>query len=132
MILGKDLIEGLLAQARQSDRLRQNYDLRTSPEDTSQRMLNAVLPGTQVPIHRHSGTTECVVILKGRLDEVFYDAQGREYERIRLDAGDEYARACVVPKGVWHTIEVHLPSVILEAKDGPYVPQGPEDVLKLQ
>ena len=144
MIFDKDFLGKLFEQATINPRLRQNFDLRTSGEDTSQRMLNALLPGTVVPIHRHEDTTETVVCLCGKLDEVIYeevvtyekdasealpmaiDAQDvtrkveyREVQRIRLcPAEGKYG--CQVPKGAWHTVEVIEPSVIFEAKDGAY------------
>ena len=127
MKINKQLFDTLLSQAADSVRLRQNYDLRTSSEDQSQRMLNAVLPGTQVPIHRHQQTTECVFILQGKLEEILYDEKGVEYERYYLDA-DSVCRGCVVPKGVWHTIVVREPSVIFEAKDGVFKPLTSDDV----
>lgn len=124
--------------------MRQNLDLRTSPADTSQRMLNALLPGTVVPIHRHEDTTETVICLCGELDEVIYEetvsydkasseefSQGMdaqdvtrkveycEVQRIHLcPAQAEYGSQ--IPKGAWHTVEVIEPSVIFEAKDGAY------------
>ena len=112
-------------------RLRQNLDLRTSPSDTSQRMLNALLPGTVVPIHRHEDTAETVICLCGKLDEVIYEemdsqlpsltgSRFREIERIHLcPAQAQYG--CQVPKGAWHTVEVIESSVIFEAKDGKYM-----------
>ena len=144
MIFDKDFLGKLFEQATINPRLRQNFDLRTSGEDTSQRMLNALLPGTVVPIHRHEDTTETVICLCGTLDEVIYeevvtyeqaapdtmpmgiDAQDitrkmeyREVQRIRLcPAEGKYG--CQVPKGAWHTVEVIEPSVIFEAKDGAY------------
>ena len=144
MIFDKDFLGKLFEQATINPRLRQNLDLRTSGEDTSQRMLNALLPGTVVPIHRHEYTTETVICLCGKLDEVIYeevvtyekaapdtmpmgiDAQDvtrkvdyREVQRIRLcPAEGKYG--CQVPKGAWHTVEVIEPSVIFEAKDGAY------------
>lgn len=129
MKIDKALIVSMFKEAASSPKLRFNYDLRTSSYDTSQRMLNAVLPGTKISIHRHRDTTECVFILTGRLEEVFYDDKGMELERIMLDASLEYARGCVVPKGVWHTIVVYEPSVIFESKDGAYVPQDKDDVM---
>lgn len=140
-----DFLAQLFQQAEGNERLRQNFDLRTSSADTSQRMLNALLPGTVVPIHRHEDTTETVVCLCGKMDEVIYeevvtydkgapdampmgmDAQDvtrkveyREVQRIRLcPAEGKYG--CQVPKGAWHTVEVIEPSVIFEAKDGAYV-----------
>ena len=144
MEISKELLDNLFEQAKENPRLRQNLDLRTSANDNSQRMLNALLPGTVVPIHRHEDTTETVVCLCGKLDEVIYeevvtyedaasealpmgmDAQGvmrkveyREVQRIRLCPA-EGKFGCQVPKGAWHTVEVMEPSVIFEAKDGAY------------
>ena len=144
MEINKDLLNGLFEQAKGNPRLRQNLDLRTSAADTSQRMLNALLPGTVVPVHRHEDTSETVVCLCGKMDEVIYeevvtyegaasealpmgmDAQGvmrkveyREVQRIRLCPA-EGKFGCQVPKGAWHTVEVIEPSVIFEAKDGAY------------
>lgn len=125
MEINKELLEKLFDQARHNPRLRQNFDLRTSADDNSQRMLNALLPGTDVPIHRHPQSTETVVVLCGRLMEVIYDDGGREVERISLDPlAGKYG--CVVPKGAWHTVEVLEPSVIFEAKDGGYGVDGSE------
>ena len=144
MEINKDLLDNLFEQAKKNPRLRQNFDLRTSSADTSQRMLNALLPGTVVPIHRHEDTTETVICLCGKLDEVIYeevvtyekaapdtlpmgiDAQDvtrkveySEVQRIRLcPAEGKYG--CQVPKGAWHTVEVIESSVIFEAKDGAY------------
>lgn len=144
MEFDKDFLGKLFEQAVANPRLRQNYDLRTSSADTSQRMLNALLPGTVVPIHRHEDTTETVVCLCGRLDEVIYeevqtygnaatdavqrgmDAQDvarqveyRVVQRVHLcPAEGKYG--CQIPKGAWHTVEVIEPSVIFEAKDGAY------------
>ena len=129
-------------KAQSSPRLRQNFDLRTSPEDTSQRMLNALESGTHVPIHRHLKTSETVICLEGCLDWVFYeelpnmDAGGpihngetaadetnfREIARIRV-CPREGQYGIQVPKGAWHSVIVHEPSTILEAKDGAYLPK---------
>ena len=130
MVIDKVLMDSLTDQAKVNPRLRQNYDLRNSVDDTSQRMLNAVLPGTVVPIHRHQETSETVFILKGRVDEVLYDEQGNETERFALKA-DSDVKGCVVPKGVWHSIEVYEPSVIFEAKDGAFKPLASEDMMAL-
>ena len=131
MQIDNKLYDQLLKQAADNPRLRQNYDLRNSVEDQSQRMLNAVLPGTVVPIHRHQETSETVFILKGRVDEVLYDDQGNETERCPLKADSE-VKGCVVPKGIWHTIEVYEPSVIFEAKDGAFKPLASEDIMALK
>ena len=137
-------ISKLLSEAAENPRLRQNYDLRTSSDDNSQRMLNALLPGTVVPIHRHPHSTENVLLLHGKLIEVFYGEEragdgieqkqdmaiGRrlhETARIVLDpSSGNYG--CVVPAGTWHTVEVLEPSVIYEAKDGKYGEDGSEAV----
>ena len=129
--MNKDFLNQLFEQAKVNPRLRQGFDLRTSPADSSQRMLNALLPGTVVPIHRHENTTETVICLCGKLDEVIYEevdsqlpsltgSRFREIERIHLcPAQSQYG--CQVPKGAWHTVEVIEPSVIFEAKDGKYM-----------
>ena len=125
MEINKVLLDNLFEQAKENPRLRQNLDLRTSSADNSQRMLNALLPGTVVPIHRHPMSTENVLLLCGKLVEVLYDADGNETERILLDTSVG-CYGCVVPQGVWHSVEVLEPSVIYEAKDGKYGEDGSE------
>ena len=125
MEINKELIDNLFEQAKENPRLRQNFDLRTSANDNSQRMLNALLPGTVVPIHRHPQSTENVFLLCGKIVEVICDENGNEIERIHLDPTvGNYG--CVVPQGAWHTVEVLEPSVIYEAKDGKYGEDGSE------
>lgn len=125
MEINKDFLGKLFEQAVENPRLRQNFDLRTSSADNSQRMLNALLPGTVVPVHRHPHSNENVILLCGKLVEVFCDDDGNETERIHLDSVvGNYG--CVVPPGVWHTVEVLEPSVIYEAKDGRYGEDGSE------
>lgn len=125
MEINKELLDSLFEQAKENPRLRQNYDLRTSSADNSQRMLNALLPGTVVPIHRHPQSTENVFLLCGKIVEVICDENGNEKERIHLDPTvGNYG--CVVPQGAWHTVEVLEPSVIYEAKDGKYGEDGSE------
>ena len=123
--IDKTLLDDLFAKAMESDRLRMNYDLRTSASDNSQRMLNALLPGSIVPIHRHPNSNENVILLCGKLVEVIYDAEGNETECIHLDPSVGNF-GCVVPAGSWHTVEVLEPSVIYEAKDGKYGEDGSE------
>lgn len=125
MEINKDLLDSLFEQAKENPRLRQNMDLRTSSADTSQRMLNALLPGTVVPIHRHPQSTESVFLLCGKIVEVICDENGNEIERIHL-APTVGNFGCVVPQGAWHTVEVLEPSVIYEAKDGKYGEDGSE------
>ncbi len=125
MTINKGLLDKLFEQAAVNPRLRQNMDLRTSINDNSQRMLNALLPGTIVSIHRHPQSTENVFLLRGKVVEVIYDEYGNEKERILLDpAIGNYG--CVVPQGAWHTVEVLEPSVIYETKDGRYGEDGSE------
>ena len=125
MEINKELLDKLFEQAKENPRLRQNFDLRTSANDNSQRMLNALLPGTVVPIHRHPQSTENVFLLCGKIVEVICDENGKEKERIHLDPTvGNYG--CVVPQGAWHTVEVLEPSVIYEAKDGKYGEDGSE------
>lgn len=123
MIFDNEFINELFRKAKENVRRRQNFDLRTSASDTSQRMMNALLPGTQVAIHQHTDTTETVVCLVGQLDEVIYEKVGddfREVERIHLCPA-QGKHGCQIPQGVWHTVDVIEPSVIFEAKDGAYV-----------
>lgn len=125
MEINKDFLGKLFEQAVVNPRLRQNLDLRTSGNDNSQRMLNALLPGTIVPIHRHPQSTENVFLLCGKIVEVICDENGKEKERIHLDPTvGNYG--FVVPQGAWHTVEVLEPSVIYEAKDGKYGDDGSE------
>ena len=123
MEINKDFLGRLFEQAVANPRLRQSFDLRTSSDDNSQRILNALVPGTVVPIHRHPNSNENVLLLCGKLVEVFYDDNGNETERFLLDPSvGNYG--CVVPPGVWHSVEVLVPSVIYEAKDGRYGEDG--------
>ena len=117
--INKELFDSLFVQAESSDRKRINHDLRTSLNDGGQRMLNAMLRSTIVPIHRHPMSNENVILLVGKMDEVFYDDNGIETERIHLDPS-KGNYGCVVPQCAWHTVEVLEPCVIYEAKDGKY------------
>ena len=125
MNINKEFLGKFFEQAVQNPRLRQSYDLRTSSDDNSQRILCALLPGTVVPIHRHPNSNENVLLLCGKLVEVVYDENGKEIERIHLDPTiGNYG--CVIPPGAWHTVEVLEPSVIYEAKNGKYGEDGSE------
>ncbi len=129
MIISQALLDDLTAQAKASPRLRISYDLRNSSEDGSQRMLNAIEPGSPLPVHRHRHSSETVVCLRGRLQEVFYNDAGEETEAIEL-APDSDCIALNIPIGQWHTVRVlESGTVILECKDGKYEPLGPEDIL---
>lgn len=122
-----EFIQSLLDEAAKAPRRRMNFDMRNSSKDTSQRMLNALLPGTQVSIHRHEATDESVICLCGRLEEIFYEecssSEGgfKEIARYTL-CPSEGKYGIQVPAGMWHSIHVIEPSVIFEAKDGAYIP----------
>ena len=139
--IDKNLIRELYDKAVVNPRLRQNFDLRNTSEDNSQRMLNALMPGTDVPIHRHPHSNESVICLTGKLVEVLYEEEDFAKDLpMGMDAQDvpsgkrfkESARymldpsvgnfGCVIPAGVWHSVEVYEPSLIFEAKDGKYQP----------
>lgn len=125
------LLDSLTEQAKATPRLRMNLDLRNSAEDKSQRMLNAIEPGSVMPIHRHKYSSETIVCIRGRLVEEFYDELERTCESIELTPNGQTV-AVNVPAGQWHSIRaLESGSVILECKDGPFEPTGPEDILKL-
>lgn len=131
MIITQALLDELTAQAKGSPRLRMNYDLRNSAEDGSQRMLNAIEPGSPLPIHRHRMSSETVVCLRGRLVEEFYDdLEHICTETIELSPNGPVV-ALNIPIGQWHTVRaLESGTVILECKDGAYEPLGVEDILK--
>jgi len=130
MNITQAVLDSLTKQAKASPRLRMNLDLRNSSEDKSQRMLNAIEPGSPLPIHRHQQSSETVVCLRGRLIEEFYDELDRTCtDRIELCPNGPVV-AINIPIGQWHTAyALESGTVILEVKDGPYNPIGPEDIL---
>ena len=131
MKITQALLDSLTEQAKASPRLRMNMDLRNSASDGSQRMLNAIEPGSPLPIHRHTKSSETVVCLRGHLREVFYNEAGEVMDVIDLAPGGECV-ALNIPIGQWHTVEVlESGTVILECKDGAYEPLGPEDTLEV-
>ena len=132
MKITKQILDELTAQAKASPRLRMNFDLRNGEDDKSQRMLNAIEPGSPLPIHRHQKTSETVVCLRGRLVEEYYDELERLCtEVIELSPNGPVA-ALNIPAGQWHTVRaLESGTVIMEVKDGPYEPIGPEDILAL-
>ena len=131
MMITQELMDELTARAKESPRLRMNLDLRNSAEDGSQRMLNAIEPGSVLPVHRHRGSSETVVCLRGRIVEVFYDDAGEVTEEIELRPGGPVV-GLNIPRGQWHTVRVvESGTVIMEVKDGPYEPLGVEDVMPL-
>lgn len=152
MIIDQNLLDSLTAQAKANPRLRQAYDLRTEateacPEpgrrDNSQRILNAVEPGTVLPIHRHTGSTETIVCLRGKVVQHYFDDKGNKTASFALapyssnpsnnsNPSEPTSPAMSVPVGQWHALEsLESGSVIFEAKDGAYEPLSEEDILKI-
>lgn len=129
MKFDKALLDELTSKAKENPRLRQNFDLRTTNEDTSQRMLNAMEPGTEVPVHRHRNSSETVAVIRGKIKQCFYDDNGCLIESFFAGPNED----CVgfnIPKGVWHkSISLESGTVILEAKDGKFIPVEPEDLM---
>ena len=120
MVLTTEILDALSAKAKTNERLRMNYDL----------MLNAMEPGTVLPIHRHTTTCETIVMMRGSIKEMFYDDKGNLTESVVLKAGTEPS-AMNIPKGVWHNLECLEPGTILfEAKDGPFEPRREEDTIE--
>ena len=126
-IIDRHILDELTAQAKASPRLRMNLDLRNSPSDKSQRMLNAIEPGTVMPIHRHRGSSETVVCIRGHFEEYFYDENGTLVETVDMVPGGVVLN---VPIGQWHSLKsLESGTVLLEAKDGAWEPLGVEDIL---
>ena len=123
MKIDQQLLDELTEQAKASPRRRMNYDLRNTDKDLSQRMLNAIEPDSVIPIHRHPKSSETVVVIRGHIQEVFFDATGQEVvETIDLFPGGETV-AINVPLGQWHTLHsLESGTVIMEVKDGAYEP----------
>lgn len=129
MVIDNNFLDNLLEQAANSERKRTAFDMRTASTDNSQRIINALIPGTIVPIHRHTKTSETTTVLRGKLTEIFFDDKGNETARFEL--GPSTGNLMIqIPVGTWHTVEVNEPCVIFEAKDGAYEPVAPEDVMQ--
>lgn len=128
MIIDDSLLDKVTSEAETSPRLRMNYNLHDSLYAKAQRLINVLLPGTILPIHRHRHTAETYVLLRGKMFVVFYDDLGGQVERYLLDPtiGNYGVQ---IPAGQWHGIEVIEPSTIFEVKDGPYTPLAPEDIM---
>jgi len=128
MIVDQYTLDNLTAQAKESPRLRMNLDLRNSPDDQSQRMLNAIEPGTVLPIHRHRDTSETVVCLRGHFEEYLYDDSGTLVETVDMVPGGNVLN---VPAGQWHSLRsMESGTVLLECKDGKWEPLVEEDILR--
>ena len=132
MVVDKKILDELTAKAKENPRLRCNLDMRNSADDKSQRMLNALEPGTVMPIHRHLASSETVIIIRGRIRWLFYDEQGRITESTELWS-DGDVRMLNVEKGRWHSLEcLESGSVLFESKDGPYHPLEEDEIMNLK
>lgn len=129
MIITQKILDELTAKAKASERLRCNLDLRNSADDQSQRMLNALEPGTVMPIHRHKGSSETCICIRGHFEEYFYDSEGRLTDTIDMVPGGVVLN---IEKGQWHSLKcLESGTILFEAKDGPYEPLSPEDIMEL-
>jgi cupin fold WbuC family metalloprotein len=129
-IIDKNLLDEVTNKAISSPRLRMNHNFHESYDSKSQRLLNALEPGTELPIHRHRNTSETYILLRGKLKVFFYDENKVLMQEFYLDPLDgKYG--VDIPVGQWHTIEVlESGTVIFEVKDGPYTPINNEDILE--
>ena len=126
MIIDKQILHELTEKAKANPRLRCNFDLRNSVEDNSQRMLNALEPGTIMPIHRHKGSSEACVCIRGHFEQYLYDDQGNLTDTIDMVPGGVVLN---IEKGQWHSLKcLESGTVLLEAKDGPYHPLEEDEV----
>ena len=131
MIIDQKIMDDLSAQAKENPRLRHAFDLRTTPEDQSQRILNAVEPGTILPIHRHRGSTETIIVLRGKVVQHYYNDAGEKIASFVLSPSSEQV-GISIPVGQWHALEsLEEGSVIFECKDGSYQPLSAEDILEI-
>lgn len=127
MIINKEILDELSRRAKNSPRLRMNMDLRNSPDDKSQRILNAIEPGTEMPIHRHRSSSETVVCIRGHFEECFYDEQGNLTDTFDMVPG---GLVISVPIGRWHNLRsLESGTVLFSCKDGAFEPQKEEDVM---
>lgn len=128
MIIDNKLLDEITVRAEESPRRRMNFNLHDSLDAKAQRLINVLLPGTVIPVHRHRHTAETYALLRGRMTVIFYNELGAESGRYLLDPR-EGNYGLQIPAGQWHGLEVLEPSAIIEIKDGPYTPLSPEDLL---
>ena len=129
MIIENKILDELTAKAKENPRLRYNLDMRNSADDQSQRMLNALEPGTVMPIHRHKTTSETCICIRGHFEEYFYDDKGNLTDTIDMVPGGVVLN---IEKGQWHSLKcLESGTVLFEAKDGPYQPLSPEDIMEV-
>ena len=129
MVITKEILYELTAKAKENPRLRCNLDMRNSADDQSQRMLNALEPGTVMPIHRHKTTSETCICIRGHFEEYLYDSDGRLTDTIDMVPGVVVLN---IEKGRWHSLKcLESGTVLFEAKDGAYQPLSPEDIMEV-
>ena len=129
MVIDNNLLDELTAKAKENPRLRQSFDMRNSAEDKSQRMLNALEPGTVMPIHRHRGSSETCICIRGHFEEYFYDSEGRLVETVDMAPGGPILN---IEKGQWHSLKcLESGTILFEAKDGMYEPLDQEDIMEI-
>lgn len=127
MIITQAILDKLTEEAKASPRLRQAMDLRNGPEDMSQRMLNAMEPGTVMPIHRHKGSSETCVCVRGHFEEYFYDSEGRLTDTVDMVPGGVVLN---IEAGQWHSLKcLESGTILLEAKDGAYRPLEEDEIM---
>lgn len=132
MIIDEQLLNAVSAQAKASPRLRMNYNFHQSLDDKCHRMLNAVEPGTVVPIHRHPTKDESFVVLRGKVKVSTYNDDGSVIDSVVL-CQEEGRFGVDIPKNVWHNLKSLAPySVIFECKEGPFVPHEEEGILTVK
>lgn len=126
MVIGEEIFNELTKTAKANSRLRQSFDLRNSSEDNSQRMLNAIEPGTVMPIHRHNNSSETCVCIRGHFEEYFYDEDGNITDTIDMVPGGTVLN---IEKGQWHSLKcLESGTILLEAKDGTYRPLDEDEI----
>lgn len=131
MLLTQEILDAVSGKARESKRLRMNYNIHASVDEKVHRMFNALEPGTVVPIHRHQASDETMVLLRGALEVMLFDENGNLTEQHTL-AADSTAFGIDIKAGIYHTIDVlETGTVMLEIKEGPYEPLKPEDILNI-
>ena len=128
MIINKSILDDLTRRAQSSPRLRMNLDLRNNSDDNSQRMLNAIEPGTVLPVHRHMDSSVTIVCIRGHFEELLYNDEGFLTEAIDMQPGGTVIN---LPVGQWHTIRsLESGTVLLEVQDGKWEPLKEEDILQ--
>lgn len=130
-VVNQELLNDVIEKAKTSPRLRMNYNLHSDLNDKCQRLLNAMEPGTIMPIHHHK-VAEVYILLQGRIRVMTYDEKGNENSSVILDP-KEGNYGVQIPENTWHSLEVfESGSVIFEVKEGPYIPHEIGGMLNIE